>query len=201
MCVSVCINVKLWPFNSMSAVPNDVCVHGFFMHAFMCVHTFAWYTHTLSVSGACSLHTAFSDTLLNIKGNYPSPQCMDLSEFLNQRNGLWTRQIPPGSVSRPLPGTPRRIRPVIPTFRFPLIWSWHRGDGLLCISPPQDGGLFTWSPPDWIWSVALLLFLRRHLELGCLGGVEKKIWIFFQLVFAALSWMKYYSLRYIHHSI
>ena len=82
---------------------------------------------------------------------------MDLSEFLNQRNGLWTRQIPPGPVSRPLPRTLRWIRAVIPTFRFPLIWSWHRGDGLLCISPSQDGGLFTWSPPDWIWSVAHLL--------------------------------------------
>lgn len=127
----------------------------------LCTHTFACYTHTfahaLRVSGACSLHTTYSNTLLNIKGNYPSPWCMDLSAFLNQRNGLWTRQIPPGPVSRPLPGTPRRIRAVIPTFRFPLIWSWHRGDGLLCISPSQDGGLFTWSPPDWIWSVAHLL--------------------------------------------
>ncbi len=129
----------------------------------LCVHTFACYTHAstfthaLGVSGACSLQTTYSNTLLNIKGNYPSPWCMDLSKFLNQRNGLWTRQIPPGLVSRPLPGTPRRIRAVIPTFRFPLIWSWHRGDGLLCISPSQDGGLFTWSPPDWIWSVAHLL--------------------------------------------
>lgn len=150
----------------------------FFCNLFLCMHTFAWCTHMLSISGACSLHTAYSNTLLNIKGNYPSPQCMDLTEFLNQRNGLWTRQIPPGPVSQPLPGTPRRIRPVIPTFRFPLIWSWHRGDGLLCISPPQDGGLFTWSPPDWIWSVALLLLLCCPLELGK-RGEEKKCWFFF----------------------
>lgn len=165
----------------------------------LCAHTFACYTHAysfthaLGASGACSLHTTYSNTLLNIKGNYSSPWCMDLSEFLNQRNGLWTRQIPPGPVSRPLPGTPRRIRAVIPTFRFPLIWSWHRGDGLLCISPSQDGGLFTWSPPDWIWSVAHLL--RRPLQL------RQKNADFFQRVFAALSWVKYYSLRYIHYSI
>lgn len=132
----------------------------------LCAHTFAYSTHvyifhtcTERASGARSLHTTYSNALLNIKGNYPSPWCMDFSEFLNQRNGLWTRQIPLGPISRPLPGTPRRIRAVIPTFRFPLIWSWHRGDGLLCISPSQDGGLFTWSPPDWIWSVAHLL---RH---------------------------------------
>ena len=133
--------------------------------AYICMlHTRAFtFTHPLRVGGAYSLHTTYSNTLLNIKGNYPSPWCMDLSEFLNQRNGLWTRLIPPGPVSRPLPGTPRRIRAVIPTFRFPLIWSWHRGDGLLCISPSQDGGLFTWSPPDWIWSVAHLL--RRPLQL------------------------------------
>lgn len=139
------------------------------LHGCLCAHTFACYTHActfthaLRASGACSLHTTYSNTLLNIKGNYPSPWCMDLSGFLNQRNGLWTRQIPPGPISQPLPGTPHRIRAVIPTFRFPLIWSWHRGDGLLCISPSQDGGLFTWSPPDWIWSVAHLL--RRPLQL------------------------------------
>lgn len=141
-------------------------------------------------------HTTYSNTLLNIKGNYPSPWCMDLSKFLNQRNGLWTRQIPPGSVSRPLPGTPRWIRAVIPTFRFPLIWSWHRGDGLLCISPSQDGGLFTWSPPDWIWSVAHLLRRPPATE----TGKKCRFPSFFQRVFAALSWMKYYSLRYIRHS-
>jgi len=131
----------------------------FFVFAYICM------IPTLRASGACSLHTTYSNTLLNIKGNYPSPQRMDLSEFLNQRNGLWTRQIPQGLISQPLPGTPCRIRPLIPTFRFPLIWSWHRGDGLLCISSSQDGELFTWSPPDWIWSVALLLHYPMELRL------------------------------------
>lgn len=164
------------------------------------LHIFACYTDALSASGACSVHTTYSNTLLNIKGNYPSPRCMDLSEFLNQRNGLWTRQIPLGPVSRPLPRTQRRIRAVIPTFRFPLIWSWHRGDGLLCISPSQDGGLFTWSPPDWIWSVARLLCGPLQLR-------QEEMQIYFSLsffsqqVFAALSWMKYYSLRYIRYSV
>ena len=171
--------------------------------AYICMlHTRAFtFTHPLRVGGAYSLHTTYSNTLLNIKGNYPSPWCMDLSEFLNQRNGLWTRLIPPGPVSRPLPGTPRRIRAVIPTFRFPLIWSWHRGDGLLCISPSQDGGLFTWSPPDWIWSVAHLL--RRPLQLRR-RNADFFFFFFFsfpQRVFAALSWMKYYSPRYIHYSV
>lgn len=143
--------------------------------------------------GHASVHTTYSNTLLNIKGNYPSPRCMDLSEFLNQRNGLWTRQIPPGPVSRPLPRTQRRIRAVIPTFRFPLIWSWHRGDGLLCISPSQDGGLFTWSPPDWIWSVARLLCGPLQLR-------QEEMQIYFSLSFFSSRYLLHYHEWNITHS-
>lgn len=116
--------------------------------------------------------------------------------------GFEPGRFPQGPYLRPLPGTPHRIRAVIPTFRFPLIWSWHRGDGLLCISPSQDGGLFTWSPPDWIWSVAHLL--RRPPQLD---GKMQILFLFFfiffllQRVFAALSRVKYYSRRYIHYSV
>lgn len=162
------------------------CVHPCYTHAYT-FNTCQWVMQLAHYS-------TYTNTLQKIKGNYPSPRCMDLSEFLNQRNGLWTRQIPPGTVSRPLPGTPCWIRAVIPTFRFPLIWFWHRGDGLLCISPSQDGGLFTWSPPDWIWSVAHLLRCPQQLK-------QKNADFFFQWVFAALSWVKYYSFRYICYSV
>lgn len=157
------------------------------------LHIFGCYTDALRASGACSVHTTYSNTLLNIKGNYPSPRCMDLSEFLNQRNGLWTRQIPPGPVSQPLPRTQRRIRAVIPTFRFPLIWSWHRGDGLLCISPSQDGGLFTWSPPDWIWSVARLLCGPLQLR-------QEEMQIYFSLSFFSSRYLLHYHEWNITHS-
>lgn len=141
----------------------------------MCIHLHD--AHMQSVKhAACTLHTALhrwisKEITLYLSATY-------LSEFFNQRNGLWTRQIPPGHVSWLLPGTPSWIRPVIPTFRFPLIWSWHRGDGLLCISPSQDGGLFTWSPPDWIWSVALLLCHPLQLRL------KKCRFLFFLLFFS-----------------
>lgn len=176
---------------TLSTLYNAVCCRSAPLQLFLCVHTFAWSTRALRASGACSLHTTYSNTLLNIKGNYPSPQCTDLSEFLNQKNGLWTRQIPPGPVSKPLPGTLYRIRPVIPTFRFPLIWSWHRGEGLLCISPPQDGGLFTWSPPDWIWSVALLHRPRK------LRQEKKKSKVFF---FSSTGYLLHYRGWNILHS-
>lgn len=117
-----------------------------------------------------------------------------LASSLTRGMGFEPDRFPTGTVSRPLPWTPFWIRAVIPTFRFPLIWSWHRGDGLLCISPSQDGGLFTWSPPDWIWSVAHLLC--RPLQLK-----QKNADFFFRWVFAALSWVKYYSLRYICYSV
>lgn len=167
------------------------------MCAYICILHTRVHPHTCTgrASGACRMHTTYSNALLNIKGNYPSPWCTDLSEFLNQRNGLWTRQIPSGLVSRPLPGTVRRIRAVIPTFRFPLIWSWHRGDGLLCISPSQDGGLFTWSPPDWIWSVSHLLCRPPQPR-------QKNADFFpFHWVRSALSRVKYYSPRYVHYGV
>lgn len=60
------------------------------LYAYICIFPTRVHLHTCTgrASGACCMHTTYSNALLNIKGNYPSPWCMDLSEFLNQRNGL-----------------------------------------------------------------------------------------------------------------